>query len=128
MHAEQRADMSMTRGGAIGHGTCATEAGYVGNAAAVNQCSPQFDRTVSVTVEVKAVRNFADALMHVMSGKRITRAGWNAGGQHVKAQFPDKLSTMPVPYLVLKNSQNEFVPWVPSQGDLFANDWALLPN
>lgn len=83
--------------------------------------------TIKTVVEVPATRNFSDALQHAMFGSRITRAGWNAGGQHVEAQYPDKGSRMSTPYLVLKNAQNELVPWVPSQGDLFASDWALLP-
>lgn len=85
------------------------------------------ESTVRVSLEVRAIRNFADALMGAMDGKRITRAGWNAGGQYVAAQIPDKGSKMSRPYLYLKNAQNDFVPWVPSQGDLFANDWAILP-
>lgn len=83
--------------------------------------------TVRVTVDIKATRNFADALMVALSGRRITRAGWNAGGQYVEAQFPDRQSKMGAPYLVLKNAQGLLVPWVPSQGDLFANDWAFMP-
>jgi hypothetical protein len=43
-------------------------------------------------------------------------------------QIPDKGSKMSRPYLYLKNAQNEMVPWVPSQGDLFASDWAALPQ
>lgn len=35
---------------------------------------------------------------------------------------------MSAPYLVLKNAQGGFLPWAPSQGDVFATDWALLPG
>jgi hypothetical protein len=38
---------------------------------------------------------------------------------------PDKHSKMTAPHLVLKNTRNEPVPWVPSQGD-FATDWAIV--
>ena len=86
------------------------------------------EQTVRVSGEVRAVRNFADALMSAMDGKRATRAGWNAAGQYVAMQIPDKGSKMSQPYLYLKNAQNEMVPWVPSQSDLFASDWAILPN
>ncbi len=89
---------------------------------------PRINPTVRVSVEVRAVRNFADALMSAMDGKRATRAGWNAGGQYIVMQIPDKGSKMNRPYLNLKNAQNEMVPWAPSQGDLFASDWAILPN
>ena len=85
-------------------------------------------RTIRTSIEVAAHHDFSTALRHVFSGDRATRAGWNAGGQHVEVQMPDKASRMSVPYLVLKNAQGDLVPWVPSQGDLFATDWALLPR
>lgn len=96
--------------------------------AMTNQATASPERTVHVSVEVRAVRGFGDALYAALDRQRITRAGWNASGQWVFAQYPDKNSKMSVPYLVLKNAQNEFVPWVPSQGDLFAHDWAILPS
>lgn len=98
--------------------------GYVGGACETKSV----DQTVRVNIEVRAIRNFADALVGAMDGKRVTRAGWNAGGQYVAMQLSGLQSKMIRPYLYLKNAQNEIVPWVPSQGDLFACDWAILPN
>lgn len=86
------------------------------------------ERTITATVEVRASAGFCEALNAALDGRRITRAGWNAGGQFVRSQHPDKGSMMTAPYLVLKNAQNGLVPWVPSQGDIFANDWAILPS
>lgn len=113
----------------IGHAGVGT-AGYTDNAAMGGYAEQQrqFDATVRVTLELKAIRNFADALMYAKDGQRVTRAGWNAGGQYIEAQYPDHNSKMSAPYLVLKNAQGLLVPWVPSQGDLFANDWAFLPR
>ena len=93
----------------------------------MNSCADSGPRTVPVTVEIRADRDFSLALDHVKNGGAATRAGWNAGGQHIQAQFPDSNSKMRARYLYLKNAQGDLVPWVPSQGDLFANDWALLP-
>lgn len=84
--------------------------------------------TVYAHVEVRADRCFADALMAAMDGQRITRRGWNGPNQYVTSQHPDRGSKMTRPYLCLKNAQNDLVPWVPSQGDLFAHDWAVLPR
>jgi hypothetical protein len=71
---------------------------------------------------------FSGAMMVVMDdGRRVTREGWNAAGQWVAAQRPDEHSKMTAPYLYLRNAQGQLVPWVPSQGDLFATDWAVLP-
>lgn len=85
-------------------------------------------RTVRVEVEVKAIYNFADALMRAITGQRVVRAGWNGKDQWVAAQIPDKGSKMTKPYLYIKTIFNDILPWVPSQDDLFANDWAILPN
>jgi hypothetical protein len=103
-------------------GECATEA----------SCSLGGDvryvpPTIRTTVEVAANRSFSDALHALKCGQRITRRGWNGGGMWVSAQYPDKGSKMGVPYAYLKNVNNELVPWLPSQGDLFAEDWAILP-
>jgi hypothetical protein len=84
--------------------------------------------TVRATVDVPAHHPFAVALSAVQQGHRITRRGWNGANQYVAAQFADKHSKMSAPYLYLKNAQNDLVPWVPSQGDLFAHDWAILPH
>lgn len=71
-------------------------------------------------------QGFGHVLKQAMGGRLIARTGWNGPGQYVKAQFPDENSEMSVPYLVLKNAQGQYVPWVPSQGDLFAIDWFVL--
>jgi hypothetical protein len=85
--------------------------------------------TIRVEVEIDARHSFASALLSATRhGQHITRAGWNAPGQWVAVQLPDPLSKMSAPYLYLKNAQGTMGPWVPSQGDMFANDWAILPN
>lgn len=72
--------------------------------------------------------NFEDALAHAKAGRTILRKGWNGPNQWVKAQFPDADSMMSVPYLYLRNSDGHLVPWVPSQGDLFATDWVAYAS
>ena len=84
--------------------------------------------TVRVSVEISATHNFADAFMAAMDGHHVTRHGWNAGGQYVAMQMVDQHATRSRPYLYLKTAQNEILPWLPSQGDLFARDWAILPR
>ena len=69
---------------------------------------------------------FGEALAILKMGGKVCRNGWNGPGQWVGAQIPDSGSKMTQPYLYLKNAQNELVPWVPSQGDLFAEDWGLF--
>lgn len=96
---------------------------------AENTCARDRVPTITTTVEVPARYSFGaalDAMHHERA--RITRAGWNARGQYVELQVPDKGSRMTLPYAVLRNANGDLVPWVPSQGDLFANDWAILPR
>lgn len=89
--------------------------------------------------------DFSDALRKLKEGKKITRDGWNGAGQWVVGQsgYPDgiainantaKATGMPEgtiavfrPYLMLRTSDGDFVPWVASQSDLFGEDWRALP-
>ena len=71
-------------------------------------------------------QNFSWALHWLKDGQKVSRTGWNGKGQWVAAQFPDDHSKMQLPYLYLHNAQGKLVPWVPSTGDLFAEDWAIV--
>lgn len=82
----------------------------------------------SVQVEVPACHGFPAALTHLIVARgHVTRVGWNGRNMHVEAQWPDAHSKMGKPYLFISDIYGVKTPWVPSQGDLFANDWALLP-
>lgn len=80
--------------------------------------------------------SFSAALMWLKEGKRVARAGWNAGGQWAAMRFAraDKLIGFADDerlYLegdgfILKNAQDVLVPWVPSVGDLLATDWQVV--
>lgn len=99
-------------------GECATEA----------RCGHGSAPTIRVAVDVAATHDFSEALYALKTGHRITRKGWNAAGAWAAAQYPDKGSKMSRPYMYLKTADNELVPWVPSVSDIFASDWAVLPN
>ena len=73
--------------------------------------------------------DFSLALSHLMEpGIKMQRTGWNGKGQYVQAQYPDAHSKMSKPYLYLTDSGGNKVPWVPSQGDLFADDWVMVKD
>lgn len=118
--------------GVIGAGTERADCAKASGASCGEQVTQATDGDyiphIHATVSVRANNPFEIALSAAKAGARITRAGWNAGGQHVEQQVPTKQSRMTLPYLVLRNSSGELVPWVPSQGDLFARDWAVLPS
>ena len=83
--------------------------------------------------------DFSDALMWLKDGKRVMRRGWNGKGQYV-ILIPGAHLARSAGYgfgealgeftfgsvLALKNAQNIMQPgWIPSMGDLLAEDWAL---
>ena len=72
--------------------------------------------------------NFEQALTKVKNGFKITRAGWNGNGLFVEAQRPDEHSKMGNPYLYIDATAlgGTLNPWVPSQTDLFAEDWEVV--
>lgn len=84
---------------------------------------------------------FEQALTIVREGHTVARAGWNGLGQFVymvpAASYPAQTGAAKsyfgegalVPYeayLALKNAQDTVSVWVPSTGDLFAEDWVRL--
>lgn len=90
--------------------------------------------------------NFGDALLLLKQGIPMARKGWNGKGQFVaynagqkdlpadkfwipanKAAAEANGGTMDVaPYLSLKTAQNTVqMGWVPSTGDLLAEDWEI---
>lgn len=72
--------------------------------------------------------DFSEALKHLKQGLQVSRTGWNGKGLLVEAQFPDEHSKMGNPYLFIdaRKLGGERNPWVPSQTDLFAEDWFLV--
>lgn len=88
---------------------------------------------------------FSEALHAVKCGEKIAREGWNgkrqfvikAGGYTVKESRPGSDYAKHgiglgeeftiAPHLDLRNAQGVMQPgWVPSQGDMFAEDWYVI--
>lgn len=95
--------------------------------------------------------NFGEALQAIKDGFKVQREGWNGKGQfvikaggysveldklrsgtHFTKEFLESqgCSSMEiVHHLDLWNAQKQYVSgWVPSQGDLFAEDWQILES
>ena len=85
--------------------------------------------------------NFGDALALIKQGKKLARSGWNGKNQFVfmvpGSQFqvsrPPLLGIYPEgttinyhPHIDLRNADGVIVPWVASQGDMFAEDWVTV--
>lgn len=92
--------------------------------------------------------SFSTALEHLKAGKKVARQGWNGKDQWLSVscpetrQVPAKGFWSPhnaeyaesnggfaevAPCITLKNAQGQIVMgWIPSTGDLFAEDWVIL--
>jgi Protein of unknown function (DUF2829) len=87
--------------------------------------------------------DFSEALTALKQRRRLTRTGWNGKGMFVvwQAGYPEGIGInrntaeatgIPEgtvcnfrPYLMMRTVDGEFVPWVASQTDLLAEDWAF---
>ena len=72
--------------------------------------------------------NFESALSAMKEGKRVYREGWNGKGMYVEIQRPGKGSKESLPYLSIKTTCHNYVPWTPPSMDLLAEDWRLMPS
>lgn len=76
--------------------------------------------------------SFGVALEALKSGKRVSRAGWNGKGMWLclVARWSGAIGEMPVdyhllPWIAMKTVDGGVVPWLASQTDVLAEDWAL---
>ena len=75
------------------------------------------------------------ALEALRKGYKVARKGWNGKGIYIEMQRPDEHSKMTQPYLYIVTSNlitdnpyapKGLVPWLPSQTDLFGDDWLIV--
>lgn len=67
--------------------------------------------------------NFGSALEALKSGKKCARSGWNGKGMWIALQEQGREH---LPYLYMKTVQGPLVPWLASQTDVLAEDWAVI--
>jgi hypothetical protein len=77
---------------------------------------------------------FAGALSLLKAGKMVSRSGWNGKGMWLLLVPADKWSASVgpsnvegahcLPWIGMKTADGGFVPWLASQTDLLAEDWA----
>jgi hypothetical protein len=66
------------------------------------------------------------AVKQLWNGGKVTRPGWNGKGQYLRLQVPDENSKMTLPYVFITTVDGKRVPWLASQADLLASDWAAV--
>ena len=87
---------------------------------------------------------FEQAFTCLKQGEKVFRLGWNGKGMFVVRQkgYPDGIPCNKQtadawnlkegdlfkvnPYLQIKNTDGSHSMWVPSTGDLFAEDWEII--
>jgi len=70
--------------------------------------------------------DFGEAIKALKRGERVSRLGWNGGGQWIELQRPDDHSKMSLPYLFISTVTGQLVPWLASQTDMLAEDWTIV--
>jgi len=70
--------------------------------------------------------NFSAALDWMKMGLKVQRECWTEYGPVVAVWRPTELDKMTQPYAYITNSEASMIPWTPTQGDLFANDWRVV--
>ena len=68
--------------------------------------------------------DFGLALSKLKRGLRVARSGWNGKGMWLELQRPDGGSKMTLPYVYMSTVTGDLVPWLASQTDVLAEDWA----
>jgi len=69
--------------------------------------------------------DFSNALNALKADFKVTRAGWNGRNMWIHLQEPTELSKMIAPYIYMRTTTGDLVPWLASQTDIFANDWEI---
>lgn len=65
------------------------------------------------------------AVKEMQNGAKVARSGWNGKNMYLELQVPDTNSKMTLPYVYMRTVQGDLVPWLCSQTDLLATDWAI---
>lgn len=93
--------------------------------------------------DVAADCTFSEALEAIKAGKRCARAGWNGKNMFVflvpgstfRVNRPPLLGIYPEgteinyhPHIDMRTADGTIVPWLASQADILAEDWAILDS
>lgn len=85
---------------------------------------------------------FETALVHLKTGAKVAREGWNGKGMFVflvpgsqfKVNRPPLMGIYPEgthvvyhAHVDMKTADDKIVPWLCSQTDLLADDWVVVP-
>jgi hypothetical protein len=71
------------------------------------------------------------AVKQMWGEQNVMRPGWNGKGMWLAIRHPSRAAPMipqemSVPYIYMRTSQGDFIPWLASQADLLATDWMIF--
>ena len=74
---------------------------------------------------------FGEAVGYLKDGYKVARAGWDGKGMWIRKiergePSPCDNGMENLPYLEMKTADNKLVPWLASQTDILAEDWAIV--
>lgn len=69
--------------------------------------------------------HIGEAVQALRDGRRVARAGWNGKNMWLALRLPYE-SAESEPYVYMKTATDQTIPWLCSQADLMADDWAIL--
>ena len=80
--------------------------------------------------------NFGQAIEALKSGERVAREGWNGKGMWLSlvrrgdwepndCTYIDEY-IVTAPFIAMKTADDNYVPWLASQTDMLAEDWAVV--
>lgn len=67
------------------------------------------------------------AITNLQLGYSVRRSGWNGPTQFLRLEAPDDnpKALINLPYIYITTEQGDRVPWLASQTDILATDWAV---
>lgn len=80
--------------------------------------------------------SFGQAITELKAGNKVAREGWNGKGMFIfliaggswdfecDVSGVDDIDTLP--FFCMKTADNKLVPWLASQTDVLAEDWAIV--
>jgi hypothetical protein len=76
--------------------------------------------------------DFSNAVLALKAGKRVAREGWNGKGMWLRLTGPYVVQDGPGvegihtsrKFIEMRAADGTFVPWLASQTDILAEDWA----
>lgn len=84
-----------------------------------------FNQTAINDLSLRQDLQFEDAMYLLRAGKKVFRSGWK-NVKYIAIQKPDEHSKMKRAYLYCVPLDNQPVPFLISNGDLFAADWQIF--